>query len=87
MRHLKALILACAMTAVTTGAARADWFKDELPPANAKPLSEIIKVVEDKGYKVISEIEFDDGIWKIEAHQADGKEVHIKVDPLSGAIR
>lgn len=87
MRHLKALILACAMTAITTGAARADWFKDELPPANAKPLSEIVRTVESQGYKVISEAEFDDGVWKIEAHQPDGKEVHIKVDPLSGAIR
>ena len=87
MRHLKALVLACAIASVAAGAARADWFSDELPPANAKPLSEIIKAVEDKGYKVISEVEFDDGVWMVEAHQPDGKEVHVKVDPMSGAIR
>ena len=55
--------------------------------ANAKPLSEIIKSVEDKGYKTITELEFDDGVWKVEVHQPDGTEVHIKVDPVSGAIR
>ncbi len=87
MRRLKALVLACAIAGVAAGTARVDWFSDELPPANAKPLSEIIKTVEDKGYKVISEVEFDDGVWKIEAHQPDGKEVHVKVDPLSGAMR
>ena len=85
--HLKALVLACAIAGFAPGSARADLFKDELPPANAKPLSEIIKTVEDRGYKAISEVEFDDGVWKIEAHQPDGKEVHIKVDALSGAIR
>ena len=68
-------------------AAQAGWFSDESPPANAKPLSEIIKSVEDKGYKTITELEFDDGVWKVEVHQPDGKEVHIKVDPVSGAIR
>ncbi len=87
MRRLKALFLACAIAGLVTSAARADMFKDELPPANAKPLSEIIRTVENQGYKVISEVEFDDGVWKIEAHQPDGKEVHIKVDPLSGAVR
>ena len=88
MRHLKAIVLACAIAGMAAStAARADWFSDELPPANAKPLSEIIKAAEDKGYKVISEVEFDDGVWEIEAHQPDGKEVHVKVDPLSGAIR
>ena len=30
-------------------------------PANAKLLSEIVKAVEDKSYKVIEEVEFDDG--------------------------
>lgn len=87
MRPIRAMFLLCALPVLAAGPARADWFQDELPPANAKPLSEIIKVVEDKGYKVITEVEFDDGVWKIEAHQPGGKEIHVKVDPVSGAIR
>jgi hypothetical protein len=67
--------------------ALADWFSDELPPANAKPLSEIIKAIEDKGLKTITEVEFDDGVWKIEAHQIDGKEITLKVDPITGDVR
>ena len=86
MRTLKMTFLALAMTGAA-GAAHAGWFSDELLPANAKPLSEIVKSVEDKGYKIITELEFDDGVWKIEVHRPDGKEVHIKVDPVSGAIR
>lgn len=86
MRTLKMTLLILVMVG-TAGAAQAGWFFDELPPANAKPLSEIIKAVEDKGYKTITGVEFDDGVWKIEAQQAGGKEIHVKVDPVSGSIR
>ncbi len=86
MRKL-APTLAAAAFLCTVGTAQAGWFSDEVPPANAKPLSEIIKVVEDQGFRTISEVEFDDGVWKIEAHQRDGKEVHLRVDAVAGAIR
>jgi hypothetical protein len=86
MRILGTTLLIVAL-AGAANMAHGGWFSDELPPANAKPLSEIIKAVEDKGNKTITDIEFDDGVWKIEVHQPDGKEAHIKVDPVSGAIR
>jgi hypothetical protein len=87
MRTLRMMLFILAM-AGAAGAAHAGWFTDdEVPPANAKPLSEIIKAVEDKGYKTITEVEFDDGVWKIEVQQPGGKEVHIKVDPVSGGVR
>lgn len=79
-----------ATIAAVTGAANvahAGWFSDEQPPANAKPLSEIIKSVEDRGFKTITEVDFDDGVWSIEAHQADGKEVTFKADAVTGEIR
>jgi hypothetical protein len=86
MRILGTSLLIVAL-ASAANMAHAGWFSDELPPANAKPLSEIIKSVEDKGYKTITDIEFDDGVWKIEMHQPDGNEVHISVDPVNGIIR
>jgi hypothetical protein len=78
------LVVALASAA---NVAHAGWSSDEPPPANAKPLSEIIKAVEDKGYKTITDVEFDDGAWKIEVHQPNSSEVHIKVDPVSGTVR
>jgi len=66
--------------------ARADWFRDETPPSNGKPLSAIIKAVEDRNYGTITEAEFDDGKWEIEVHQAGGREIEIYVDAVSGQI-
>jgi hypothetical protein len=86
--RFKYLVMAVAVSALaaTTLTARADWFKDETPPANAKPLSAILKTVEDRGYKTITEVEFEDGKWEIEVHQAGGKEIEIHVDAMSGQI-
>ena len=87
MRNIySATAFAALMLGVTAVGARASWFSDETPPANARPLSAIIKAVEDKGYKTITEVEFEDGKWEIEVHQAGGKEVEIHVDPVSGQI-
>ena len=86
---MRKMVIAAAIVAFTcvSNLALADWFSDELPPANAKPLSEIIKTVEDKGLKTITEVDFDDGVWKIEARQVDGKEITLKVDPVTGDVR
>jgi hypothetical protein len=42
--------------------------------------------VEDRGYKTITEVEFEDGKWEIEVHQAGGKEAEIHIDPFSAEI-
>ena len=34
----------------------------------------MIKSVEDKGYKTITKLKFDDGVWKVEVHKPNGKE-------------
>lgn len=80
------LALVIGVLIATTFSARADLFGDETPPANAKPLSNIIKLVEDHGYKTITEVEFEDGKWRIEAHQANGKEINLAVDAVTGQI-
>jgi Peptidase propeptide and YPEB domain len=83
-RFIVAVVVALAGA---PGIAQAGWFSDEMPPANAKPLSEIIKAIEDKGLKTITDIEFEDEVWNIEAHQIDGKEIRLKVNPITGEIR
>lgn len=59
------------------------------PPANAKPLSEIVSMVERQaGVAYIDEIDWDDdGYWEIEYVTTDGAERRIKVDPVSGQTR
>ena len=74
------------MIGVSALSARAGWFSDELPPSGAKKLSEIVKALEDQGLDGITEIEFEDGVWKIEVHRPDGSEIDVRVDPVSGQI-
>ncbi len=56
------------------------------PPAEALPLSEIIRMLEDsEKVAYFDEVEWDsDGYWQIEYYRPDGAEVEIKVDPVSG---
>ena len=40
------------------------WAGD-VPPAGGKPLSEILRSVEDQKLGAFSEVEFDDGLWEV----------------------
>jgi len=86
LKTIGTLAAAMLFVGVLTGAS-AGWFTDETPPANAKPLSEVIKALEDQGYRTITEVEFEDGVWEIEVHETDGKEIKLKVNPVSGEVR
>lgn len=59
------------------------------PPSNAKPLSEIIKALEDSGnVAYFKEIDWKDGAyWEIEYYRPDGSKVEVKIDPVSGQQR
>lgn len=85
MRTAFVLPLAVLLAMVSLSAC-ARRFSDETPPANAKPLSEIIKSLEDQGYTSVGRIKFDDNAWVIEVHQAGGREVELLVNPVSGQI-
>lgn len=56
---------------------------DELPPQNAKPLAEVLAALESEGVGVIEEVEFDDGLWNVEARK-NGRKTTVKVDPVTG---
>lgn len=55
----------------------------DLPPRESKPLSEIVKSVEDQKLGVITEVDFDDGFWEVEVHKG-GKETTLYVGPKTG---
>ena len=60
-------------------------FAGEKPPANAKPLSQVIKMLEDKGYNPIVDVEIDNAVWEIEAYK-NAQKRELKVDPVKATI-
>ncbi|MEM9255892.1 MAG: PepSY domain-containing protein [Pseudomonadota bacterium] len=58
---------------------------DKRPPENSLPLSDVIRMLEEKGYYPVTEVDIDDGLWEVEAFK--GTEAReLKVDPKTGAI-
>lgn len=57
----------------------------DIPPADALKLSKIIEKLEQQGFAPIVDVEFDDGVWEIDAYRGKEKrELH--VDPKTGKI-
>lgn len=59
---------------------------DEMPLANAMPISAIIQSVEARGLGVVTEVDFDKGSWKVELRK-DGQEIKLYIDPMTGETR
>jgi Peptidase propeptide and YPEB domain len=60
------------------------------PPENARPLSEILRSLEQQGdFAYFDEIEWDDedDYWEIDYVTRNGGTREIEVDPVSGQIR
>ncbi len=58
--------------------------KERLPDG-AKTLVEIIKIIEANGYKNITEISLDNGVWEVEVYK-DNQERELKINPMTGEI-
>jgi len=75
-----------AMLSILVAAGAADAReKDQIPPANARPLSEIVRILESEGHTVIPEIRFDDWVWIARVYRS-GLEFEVQIEPLSGEI-
>jgi uncharacterized membrane protein YkoI len=57
-----------------------------LPPGDAKPLSEIIKSVEDQNLGAVTEVDYDDGFWEVEVRKG-GTKTKLDIDPKTGETR
>ena len=63
---------------------------DTPPPPNAQPLSRIIATVEGSAQNLayIEDVSWDDdGYWEVEYRTTEGREVEIRVDPVTGQNR
>ena len=59
---------------------------DEKPPANAKPLSELLRPIEQRAdFQAFESIEFEHGAYEVEYHTKEGGEKKLHLDPVSGA--
>ena len=63
----------------------ADGKWSDIPPPGSKALSTIVHMLELQGYYPIVEIEFEDGLWEVEAYR-HGKPVEFKMDPVNAEI-
>jgi hypothetical protein len=80
------LLVPLALLAIVSLSACAHRFSEEAPPSDAKPLSEIVRSLEDQGYKDVERIKFHDNVWVIDVHQTGGKEIKLHVNPVSGQV-
>lgn len=60
-----------------------------LPPANALPLSQVIANVEKtEPVRIVTEVDWDgDGYWDIEFIDQSDREVSVRIDPVTGEPR
>jgi hypothetical protein len=79
------LIWSAALAAILAVGAAHGRDRDEIPPATAKRLSEIVRSVEAQGHTVITDIDFDDWVWIIRVYKG-GFEFVLRVDPVTGEI-
>jgi hypothetical protein len=79
MNLAKPLLLAAVAVAPATVRS------DDVRPADAKTMLEIVQSLEDAGYGPVVDVSFDDGGWEVEAYKG-GASVELAVDPTSGDI-
>jgi len=59
---------------------------DEIVPSGSKPLSELVKAVEDKKVGLVKKAELDDGLWEIKAINPYGDVAIFYMDPRTGSV-
>ncbi len=73
---MRLIIFACLLSL--------NLFSDRLPN-DAKPIAEVIEVIEKAGYTEIKELEYEDGVWKADVF-LDNKKRNLTLHPKTGEI-
>lgn len=77
---MKSSIFGAALLALSTGVAVADQ-----PGPNWLSMDAVIKILNNEGYSVVTELEADDGHWEADASK-DGKVYEIHIEPKTGKV-
>jgi hypothetical protein len=80
---LKTVFAAAVMAPCLAATALAQEI-DNAPPQDAKKLSEIVATVEQRsGFRYISDIEWDDGLYEVTYFTVDKAKVEMRFDPVT----
>ncbi|MBB3813206.1 putative membrane protein YkoI [Xanthomonas arboricola] len=55
-------------------------------PAKALTSNEVTSMLTGKGYTKVHDVKFEHGVWTADARSGDGKEVDVRIDPVTGRI-
>lgn len=79
------LLSAATLATFCLGGVAAAQDAGNLPPQNARKLSEIIAKVEQRqGFRYIDEVDWDEGAYEVTYFTTDKAKVQIRYDPVSG---
>jgi uncharacterized membrane protein YkoI len=77
-------------TAIATSAilalAIAAGVQAQAPATGGLTAAEVVQKAEQAGYSAIEDVEFDDGLWELDATAPDGRRVDLLMDPRTGEI-
>lgn len=77
---MKSIIFGAALFALSAGAAVADQ-----PGPGWLSMDAVIKILNNEGYSVVTELEADDGHWEADASK-DGKVYEVHIEPKTGTL-
>lgn len=58
----------------------------QAPATGGLTAAEVVQKAEQAGYSAIEDVEFDDGLWELDATAPDGRRVDLYIDPRTGEI-
>ncbi|MBB5882389.1 putative membrane protein YkoI [Xanthomonas arboricola] len=55
-------------------------------PTKALTSSEVTSMLTGKGYTKVHDVKFEHGVWTADARSGDGKDVDVRIDPVTGRV-
>jgi hypothetical protein len=61
-------------------------FADDKVPADAISFSKLLSSLHNAGYNVVLKVEFDDGVYKANVIDPQGRQIKVSIEPTSGEV-
>lgn len=61
-------------------------FADDKVPSDVMPFSKLLTSLHSAGYNVVLKVEFDDGVYKANVIDAQGRQIKVTIAPASGEV-
>jgi hypothetical protein len=71
---------------IATAAASTAQAQIQKTDGSAMSSAQVEAMLTSKGFKHVHDVKFDDGLWQADATSGDGKDLDLRVDPVSGRI-